>query len=223
MTRGRVRTAGGRARRGALLTALVCALLATVVEASAQGLTGLRRVSLAVDLQYPIDTLSVEDLLARLEDGLRQAEPAMSVNESATDRLRLVVSVRPVSGDHAARLLAAVLRHVRHRPRHARTGAPGQCPWRATPLPGDCVAGGANRHRAVGNGGDGGHAAHRRPDRGVAGCAPAGPLSRRTRARQPLISPRIPRRGSIASRRDPHRGRDFRAPRRPREPGHRAR
>jgi hypothetical protein len=68
------------------------------VEASAQGLTGLRRVSLAVDLQHPIDTLSVEDLLARLEDGLRQAEPAMSVHESATDRLRLVVSVRPVSG-----------------------------------------------------------------------------------------------------------------------------
>ena len=73
-------------------------MLVVVAEASAQGLTGLRRVSLAVDLQYPIDTLSAEDLLARLEDGLRQAEPAMSVNESATDRLRLVVSVRPVSG-----------------------------------------------------------------------------------------------------------------------------
>ena len=90
--------AGGRACRGLLLIALVGALLAVVAETSAQGLTGLRRVSLAVDVQYPLDALSAEDLLARLEDGLRQAEPAMSVNESATDRLRLVVSVRPVSG-----------------------------------------------------------------------------------------------------------------------------
>ena len=85
------------ARRGWLVTALVAALLAVAVEASAQGLTGLRRVSLAVDLQHPIDTLSVEDLLGRLEEGVRQAEPTMSASESATDRLRLTVSVRPVS------------------------------------------------------------------------------------------------------------------------------
>ena len=54
-------------------------------------------MSLAVDLQHPIDTLSPEDLLARLEDGLRQAEPAIGIHEGATDRLRLIVSVRPVS------------------------------------------------------------------------------------------------------------------------------
>jgi hypothetical protein len=89
--------ARGRACGGLVLTALVGVMLAVGAEASAQGLTGLRRVSLAVDLQQPIDTLSVEDVLARLEDGLRQAEPALGVHEGATDRLRLVVSVRPVS------------------------------------------------------------------------------------------------------------------------------
>lgn len=97
MAAGRVLMASERACRGLLLTALVGALLAAVTEASAQGLMGLRRVSLAVDLQNPMDTVTVEDLLARLEDGLRQAGPAMSVHESATDRLRLVVAVRPVS------------------------------------------------------------------------------------------------------------------------------
>src|SRR5262245_15457847 len=72
-------------------------MLAVGVEASAQGFTGLRRVSLTVNLQHSIDDLTEEDLLARLEDGVRRAEPAMSVHETATDRLRLVVSVRPVS------------------------------------------------------------------------------------------------------------------------------
>jgi hypothetical protein len=78
-------------------TALVVTLLAAVADASAQGLAGLRRVSLAVDLQEPIGDLTVEDLVARIEDRVRLAEPGLAVHESATDRLRLVVSVRPVS------------------------------------------------------------------------------------------------------------------------------
>jgi len=89
------RHVAARSRR-VILALLEVALLVLGEEASAQGLAGLRRVSLAVDLQYPIDDLYAEDLLARLEDGLGRAEPAMSVHESATDRLRLVVSVRPV-------------------------------------------------------------------------------------------------------------------------------
>ena len=97
MTRGWGQTASSPTCRRVVFAALVTTLLAVGAEASAQGLTGLRRVSLAVDLQQPVDTLTVEDLLARLEDGLRQAEPPISVHESATDRLRLVVSVRPVS------------------------------------------------------------------------------------------------------------------------------
>jgi hypothetical protein len=76
---------------------LVVTLLAVAVSVSAQGLAGVRRVSLAVDVQHAVDALSPEDLLARLEEGVRQAEPAMRVDEAATDRLRLVVSVRPVS------------------------------------------------------------------------------------------------------------------------------
>jgi hypothetical protein len=83
--------------RLALFAILVGGWLAVAAVASAQGLAGLRRVSLAVDLQYPIDTLSVEDLLARLEEGLRQSEPPVTVNESATDRLRLTIGVRPMS------------------------------------------------------------------------------------------------------------------------------
>src|SRR5262245_32816955 len=85
-------TIGVSTRRQVILAVLVTAL-ALGEEASAQGLAGLHRVSLSVDLQYPIDDLSIEDLLARLEEGIRGAHPAMGVNESATDRLRLVVSV----------------------------------------------------------------------------------------------------------------------------------
>jgi hypothetical protein len=93
------RRRAGRSRGTVILLrfAFIGTLLAVGAEAEAQGLAGLRRVSLAVDVQHPIDSLTVEDLLARLEDALRQAEPAMSVHDSATDRLRLVVSVRPVS------------------------------------------------------------------------------------------------------------------------------
>ena len=92
--------AGRSAIRRALAVVAVLvvgAALGTSAAASAQGLAGLRRVSLAIDLQYPIDTLSVEDLLGKLEEGLRQTEPAMSVNESAADRLRLTIAVRPLS------------------------------------------------------------------------------------------------------------------------------
>jgi hypothetical protein len=83
--------------RDAIAAVLMVGLLASAVAASAQGFAGVRRVSLAVDLQHPVDALSVEDLIARLEDGVRHAEPAMGVGEGTTDRLRLVVSVRPVS------------------------------------------------------------------------------------------------------------------------------
>src|SRR5262245_52077515 len=97
VTERRRAAASARRFRRVILAFLEAALLALGEEASAQGLTGLRRVSVAVDLQYPIDDLSADDLLARLEDGLSRAEPAMSVHESATDRLRLLVAVRPVS------------------------------------------------------------------------------------------------------------------------------
>lgn len=86
-----------RTQRDVIAAILVTALLTVAASASAEGLRGVRRVSLAVDLQHPVDALSVEDLLGRLENGVRRAEPAMSAGEGATDRLRLVVSVRPVS------------------------------------------------------------------------------------------------------------------------------
>ncbi|MGH7333699.1 MAG: hypothetical protein ACREKS_13345 [Candidatus Rokuibacteriota bacterium] len=61
------------------------------------GLVGLRRVGVLVDLEHPIDPVSVEDLVARVEEAVRGAEPALAIHEAATDRVRLVVSVGPVS------------------------------------------------------------------------------------------------------------------------------
>ena len=84
--------------RGDLIPAVfAAALLAVVVSASAEGLTGVRGVSLSVELQHPLDALSVEGLLARLEDGVSRAEPPIRVRDDAPNRLRLVVSIRPVS------------------------------------------------------------------------------------------------------------------------------
>jgi hypothetical protein len=61
------------------------------------GLVGVRRVSVLVDLEHPIDPVSVEDLVARVEETLRGAEPPLAIYETATDRIRLIVSVGPVS------------------------------------------------------------------------------------------------------------------------------
>lgn len=80
--------------------ALVIALGAASASAAADapgGLVGLRRVSVLVDLEHPIDPVSVEDLVARVEEALRGAEPALAVHEGATDRIRLNVSVGSVS------------------------------------------------------------------------------------------------------------------------------
>ena len=61
------------------------------------GLVGLRRVSVLVDLEHPIDPVSVEDLVTRVEEALRGTEPPLAIHEPATDRIRLIVSVGPVS------------------------------------------------------------------------------------------------------------------------------
>ena len=64
---------------------------------SADGLSLLRRVSVLVNLEHPIDPVSVEDLVARVEEMVRGADPPLTVLETASDRIRLTVTVSPVS------------------------------------------------------------------------------------------------------------------------------
>ena len=82
------------------LTGFVLALgvvsLAGAAEASA-GLAGLRRVSVSVELEHPLEPVSAEDLVALIEDALRGAAPPVAIHEAAGDRIRLTVSVGPVS------------------------------------------------------------------------------------------------------------------------------
>jgi hypothetical protein len=61
------------------------------------GLTGLDRVRLRVDLAHPLEGVTAGDLTTRLAGGLLRAEPPLTVQESATDLVRLTALVRPVS------------------------------------------------------------------------------------------------------------------------------
>lgn len=96
--------AEGRDRYHLAVIAHLLALAIGIGTASASaapdspgGLASLRRVSVLVDLEHPIDPVSVEDLVARVEEALRGAEPPVAIHEAATDRIRLIVSVGPVS------------------------------------------------------------------------------------------------------------------------------
>jgi len=78
------------------------AALAVVASASAQGaelpgLTRLGHVSVTVDIAHALDAVSTDDLADRLADTLGRAEPPVTVADGARDRIRLTVSVQPVS------------------------------------------------------------------------------------------------------------------------------
>ena len=93
---------GGRRARWwwCAATAVLVIALTPARPAAAEesgGLLGLRRVGLVVDLVHPLEPLSEEDLRARLEDALRESDPPLSIQTSATDQIRLTVSVGPVS------------------------------------------------------------------------------------------------------------------------------
>jgi hypothetical protein len=96
--------AEGRSQHRPLVTAPLLALAIALGMASPSpaadapgGLVSLRRVSVLVDLEHPIDPVSVEDLLARVEEALRGADPPLAIHEAVTDRIRLIVAVGPVS------------------------------------------------------------------------------------------------------------------------------
>jgi hypothetical protein len=111
---GRVRLARRRWHSAALVIAVALPALAIVLACQVRwgadlllaraeaaddpvGLAGLRRVAVSLDLEAPLDDFPIEDVLVRLEELLRGAEPALAVQDSAPDRVRLAVLVRPVN------------------------------------------------------------------------------------------------------------------------------
>lgn len=62
-----------------------------------QGLQGLRRVAVEVALEPDHPAVLPEELERRLEEALRQSQPAPRVDPDSTDLLRLIVSVRNIT------------------------------------------------------------------------------------------------------------------------------
>jgi len=79
------------------LAALLVVTAGTAGAAELAGLTRLRHVAVSVDVEHPLDVMTADDLLARLQDGLHRAAPPLTLAESAADRIRFTVSVRPMS------------------------------------------------------------------------------------------------------------------------------
>jgi hypothetical protein len=56
-----------------------------------------RQVSLSVEIVYPLPTMTAEALTAHLVTALRESEPSLITREGLPDRIRVIVSVRPMS------------------------------------------------------------------------------------------------------------------------------
>ena len=85
------------AERGPVVVALLVSLAVGTAGAELPGLTRLSHVSVSVDGAHTLDALSADDLVDRLVEGLARADPPVTVADGASDRIRLTVSVRPVS------------------------------------------------------------------------------------------------------------------------------
>jgi len=66
-------------------------------RASLAQLRQLRQVSLGVEVASPLPTTTVESLTAHLVTALREREPSLTTRDGLPDRIRVVVSVRPMS------------------------------------------------------------------------------------------------------------------------------
>jgi hypothetical protein len=89
-----------RARARRLAAALVVAGLAfgeQVVGDERAALAMLDHVRLAVDVAHPLSKLTAPELTPHLAEALRRAQPPLSVEDGASDRIRLVVAVRSTS------------------------------------------------------------------------------------------------------------------------------
>ena len=87
---------GTRARWRALAVTVVMAVAATSASAQSPGLARLRQVDVSVEVQFPLDFMTPEDLAVRLQDLLGR-DASLLVSERSTDRLRFTASVRPTS------------------------------------------------------------------------------------------------------------------------------
>lgn len=83
--------------RGALLAALVLMTAGLATAEDRVSPTGLRHVSLSVDVAHPLPAMTAANLTAHLVVALREAAPAITIQDRAVDRLRLTVSVHPMS------------------------------------------------------------------------------------------------------------------------------
>lgn len=81
----------------AVLGALAVLTAETVVAGELAGLAALHHVRLDVHLAHPLETMRAPDLAAHLAGALLRAEPPLTVQDGAADRIRLTVSVRPVN------------------------------------------------------------------------------------------------------------------------------
>jgi hypothetical protein len=81
----------------ALLVALVM-MAASPTSADERGsLAALRQVSLSVEVAHPLRTTRAGDLTVHLARVLRTANPPLTVHDGLADRIRLTISVRPMS------------------------------------------------------------------------------------------------------------------------------
>lgn len=60
-------------------------------------LAELRDVTVSVDLVHPLDGMTADDVTEHLVGGLRKAEPPLTIRDGVSDRIRLTVTVRPMS------------------------------------------------------------------------------------------------------------------------------
>jgi hypothetical protein len=85
------------AQLAALLAALVMMAAGRATADERAGLARLRQVSLNVEIAHPLRTMTAEDLTAHLVSLLRDANPPLTIHDGLADRIRLTISVRPMS------------------------------------------------------------------------------------------------------------------------------
>jgi len=86
-----------RAGVSALAVLVVVSAATTAVAAELDGLTGLRLVRVNLDVGHPLDPTTADNLVARLVNTLRRADPPITIADTAPDRIVLTVAVRPAS------------------------------------------------------------------------------------------------------------------------------
>jgi len=75
----------------------VVAVAAPVSADEPARLARLHRMSLGVEIVYPLPGLAAADLGARVARALRGAAPSLTIEQGLSDRLRVSVTVRPVN------------------------------------------------------------------------------------------------------------------------------